>query len=140
MQDYFADALIAAPDIEAYVFDAFSNPGPEMIEERLFPFIEKMQAAHPGVPLIFQRTIRRGNRNFSVPKDEREAAKMAMSDSLMAIAVKKYKDVYYIRPNADDKYICTTVDGVHPGDYGYTLWERSIEKPLQRILRKYGIK
>ncbi|MCH5173128.1 MAG: SGNH/GDSL hydrolase family protein [Bacteroidales bacterium] len=140
MQDYFADALIAAPDVEAFVFDAFSNPDAKMIDERLFRFIEKMQAAHPGVPLIFQRTIRRENRNFSVPKDRNEAAKMAMSDSLMAIAVKKYKDVYYIRPNATDKLVSTTVDGVHPGDYGYTLWERSIEKPLLRILRKYGIR
>ena len=140
MQDYFADALIAAPDVEAYVFDAFSNPNAKMIDERLFRFIEKMQAAHPGVPLIFQRTIRRENRNFALPKDKAEAAKMAMSDSLMAIAVKKYKDVYYIKPNATDKFVSTTVDGVHPGDYGYTLWERSIEKPLVRILRKYGIR
>ena len=31
-------------------------------------------------------------------------------------------------------------DGVHPGDYGYTLWARSIEKPLLKILKKYGIR
>jgi lysophospholipase L1-like esterase len=32
------------------------------------------------------------------------------------------------------------VDGIHPDDYGYYLWSRSIEKPLRKILRKYGIR
>ena len=140
MQDYFADALVAAPDVDAFIFDAFSNPGAELIEERLFGFIEKIQAEHPGVPLIFQSTIYRENRNFAVPKDKREADKMAMADSLMAIAVKKYKDVYYVKPSATAKDFSTTVDGVHPGDYGHVLWACSLEKKALKILRKYGIK
>ena len=47
MQTYFADALADA-DVDAFVFDSFSNPDAAMIKERLFPFIEKLQAAHPG--------------------------------------------------------------------------------------------
>ena len=35
---------------------------------------------------------------------------------------------------------CSTADGIHPNDNGYTLWERSIEKPILKILRKYKIK
>lgn len=34
----------------------------------------------------------------------------------------------------------TSVGGVHPGDYGYTIWARSIEKSICKILKKYGIK
>ena len=140
MQDYFCEALCQAEDVDAFIFDAFSNPNAALINERLFGFIEKLQAAHPGKPLIFQKTIRRASRNFSLSKDKAEAAKMAMSDSLMAIAVKKYKDVYYVVPNADAPDHTTSVDGVHPGDYGQVLWEKSIEKPVLRILRKYGIR
>ncbi len=44
MQPYFADVLCDVK-ADAFVFDAFSNPDAEMIEERLFPFIEKLQAA-----------------------------------------------------------------------------------------------
>ena len=33
-----------------------------------------------------------------------------------------------------------SVDGVHPDNYGYTLWAKSIEKQVLKILRKYGIK
>lgn len=34
----------------------------------------------------------------------------------------------------------TTVDGVHPSDWGYHLWAESVRKPILKILRKYGIR
>ena len=30
--------------------------------------------------------------------------------------------------------------GIHPDNYGYTLWAKSIEKPVLKILKKYGIR
>ena len=139
LQSYFADVLAAA-DVDAFIFDSFSNPSLEQIKERLFPFIEKIQAAHPGKPLIFQRTIYRENRNFNTGTADFEASRIALTDSLMKIACKKYKDVYYIYPNATAKDHETTQDGTHPSDRGYQLWGQSIEKPVKKILRKYGIK
>ncbi len=140
LQSYFADVLCAA-EVDALVFDGFSNPEAPMIEERLFPFIEKIQKAHPGIPLIFQRTIYREYRNFNTDRDRNETVKAAMADSLMKIAVKKYKDVYYVTTTcATSEDHEATVDGIHPSDYGYTLWARSIEKPVKKILRKYGIR
>ena len=139
MQDYFADVLASA-DVDALIFDSFSNPSIEQIKERLFPFIEKLQAAHPGKPLIFQRTIYREWRNFNKKIDQEQAAKIEVADSLMKIACKKYKDVYYIHPNASAPDHETSQDGTHPSDRGYQLWARSIEKPVKRILRKYGIR
>ena len=111
-----------------------------MIEERLFPFIERIQAAHPGKPLIFQQTIYRESRNFCLSASAKESGKQAMADKLMKEAVKKYKDVYFIRTNATNEIHSTSVDGIHPSDYGYTLWAESIRKPVVRILKKYGIK
>ena len=140
LQSYFADVLCAA-DVDAFVFDSFSNPTPEQIEERLFPFIEKVQAAHSGVPMIFQKTIYRESRNFNTGSDKSEGRRMEVVDSLMNIAVKKYPDVYFVTatcataPNHE-----TSVDGTHPSDYGYTLWAESIRKPIMKILKKYGIR
>ncbi len=139
LQSYFAEALCDA-EVDAFLFDTFSNPTPEQMKERLFPFIEKVQAAHPGKPLIFQRTIYRESRNFNQKEAASEEAKMATADSLMKIAVKKYPDVYYIYPKAHSADHNATVDGTHPDNYGYTLWAKSIEKPLLKILRKYGIR
>ena len=139
MQPYFADVLCDA-EVDAFIFDCFSNPNAEMIEERLFPFIEKIQAAHPGKPLIFQQTIYREGRNFNQSTDRKEMEKQEMAARLMAEAVKKYKDVYFIQTNATDKLHSTSVDGTHPSDYGYTIWAESICKPVMKILKKYGIK
>ena len=129
----FADVLVDV-EADAFVFDAFSNPNAKMIEERLFPFIERLQAAHPGKPLIFQQTIRREKRNFDTAVEATESAKQHMADSLMKIAVKRYKDVYYVKPSASTPLQESSVDGIHPDDYGYYCWSRSIEKPLLRIL------
>jgi lysophospholipase L1-like esterase len=137
LQPSFAKALADA-QFDALLLDTFSNPTVQQIKARLFPFIETVQAAHPGVPLIFQRTIYRGNRRFDSKIDATEAERIHVADSLMAIACKQYKDVYYIYPNATDKARESSVDGTHPGDYGYTIWEQSIEKQVLRILRKYG--
>ena len=30
--------------------------------------------------------------------------------------------------------------GLHPDNYGYTLWAQSIEKKVVKILKKYGIR
>ena len=139
MQPYYADVLCAA-DVDALIFDSFSNPGAKMIEERLFPFIEKIQAAHPDIPLIFQQTIYRESRNFRIKNEENESAKQEMAEKLMKEAMKKYKNVYFIKPNATDKNHETSVDGTHPNDYGYTLWAESVEKQILKILKKYGIR
>lgn len=140
MQPYFADVLAAA-DVDAIIFDAFSNPSAEMIEQRLFPFIERIQAAHPDIPLIFQQTIYRESRNFSVVSESYERKKQEMAEKLMAEAVVKYKNVYFVQTNATDEASHdTSVDATHPSDWGYMLWEKSIEKPILKILRKYGIK
>ena len=91
MQPYFADALADAP-VDGFIFDTFSNPTVKQIQERLFPFIERMTAAHPGKPLIFQRTIYRENRNFDTASARKEAERIQYVDSLMAIACARYPD------------------------------------------------
>ena len=139
MQPYFADVLCDA-EVDALVFDAFSNPNAQMIQERLFPFIEQIQKAHPDIPLIFQQTIDREQRNFDQASEKREKAKQEMAEKMMKEACRKYRNVYFIQTNATDALEETSVDGVHPGNHGYTLWAKSIEKPLLKILKKYGIK
>ena len=139
MQPHFAEILCDA-DVDALVFDTFSNPTAEIIQERLFPFIEKIRSAHPDIPLIFQQTIYRERRNFNNQYMERERHKQETAAKLMKEACRKYSNVYFIQTNATDPMHSTSVDGSHPNDFGYTLWAESIEKPLMKILRKHGIR
>ena len=145
MQDAFCNALEDV-DAEAFIFDTFSNPSAQLIRKRLVPFIDRMIAAHPGKPLIFQQTIYRERRNFNMKEDEKEQAKMDMAAKIFKEIKstpegrKKYKDVYFIIPQACPASHEASVDGVHPDNYGYTLWMKSIEKPVLKILKKYGIR
>ena len=139
LQPQFA-AVLAAVEADAFVFDQFSNPSMQEIRERFFPFLETVRAAHPGVPIIFQQTLEREQGSFDTAARARSRERMALADSVMKIAVKRYPDVYYIKPTATDGSHEWTVDGTHPDDYGYYLWSRSIERPLRRILRRYGIR
>ena len=41
---------------------------------------------------------------------------------------------------ASDPSKDTSVDGTHPSDWGYMYWAKSIEKPVLKILKKYGIR
>ena len=137
LQPYFADALLDAEDVDAYVFDAFSNPTPAEVQERLFPFIEKFQARKPGIPLIFIKTLYREKRNFNPAYDEREQSKMDTADSLMKVAVQKYQNVYWIdTTNTVDGTHEWTADGSHPSGYGYYLMAKSLLAPLTEILDK----
>ena len=145
LQDYFCDVLVDV-DADAFVFDAFSNPRAAMIRERLVPFIDRMMAAHPGKPLIFQQTIYREKRNFNQDEDIKEQAKMDMAAAIFKELKstpegrKKYKDVYFIVPDACPASHEASVDGIHPDNYGYTLWAQSVQKPILKILRRYGIR
>ena len=139
LQPHFA-AVLASVEADAFVFDQFSNPSPQEIRERFFPFLETVRAAHPGVPIIFQQTLEREIGRFDTLARVRSREKMALADSVMKVAVKRYPDVYYVKPSASDGSGEWTVDGTHPDDYGYYLWSRSIERPIRRILRRYGIR
>lgn len=145
LQSYFCDVLVDV-DADAFVFDTFSNPSLEMISDRLYTFIDRMVEAHPGVPLIFQQTIRRESRNFNTGSEKFEQDRMdlvvKMFKDLKSTKEgrKKYKDVYLIFPDATAPDNEDSVDGTHPENHGYSLWAQSIEKPVLKILRKYGIR
>ena len=139
LQPYYADALREA-DVDAYIFDSFSNPDAKMIDERLFPYIEKIREKKPDTPIIFISSIWRERNNFDTKSYESEMAKMHVADSLMKIACKKYNDVYFVKSDASTPGHNHQVDGVHPDDYSYELWAKSIRKPIVKILSKYGIK
>ena len=106
MQPYMLDVL-AEVKADAFIFDTFSNPDAELIRERLMPFIDRLIAAHPATPLIFQRTIYRERRSFDTVLDAKERAKAATVEELFAKirTTPKYKDVYLITPDASDAHV-----------------------------------
>ena len=77
LQKEYAHYLADIKDVDAFIFDTFSNPQADVIFANFGEFMDIIRAVHPEVPIIFLQTERREIRNFNVKAEEREAAKQA---------------------------------------------------------------
>ncbi len=140
LQPYFAE-MIAAIDADAIVFDAFSNPDETMIRDRLALFLDIVTKKHQKTPLIFVQTIHRGNSNFSDKIRDREDKKRTAAKELMPVAMKKYKNVFFIEnPLPANLSEDISADGVHPSDLGYYYWAKNLSDQLSKILKIRRVK
>lgn len=138
--DPFFARIAAETRADAFVFDAFSNPSPQQIEERLEGFVRRIRESHPSTPLIFLQTEVRESGNFDLRKRAFEASKREAARKGMERLLERDKNIYFIDPGmelGDDHE--ATVDGVHPTDLGFERMLERIQPQIIRILRKYGI-
>lgn len=141
LQKEYARYLADLKDVDAFIFDTFSNPKAAEINERYNEFVDIVRAAHPGVPMIFLQTERRESRNFNTAVEKSETEKQKAAEEMVKARMKTDKDIYFI--SSEDflgKDHNATVDGSHPSDLGFTYMLQSITPKIQKILKKYGIK
>ena len=140
MEQFFAH-VAADCEADAFLFDSFSNPSAQQINERLDAFVATIRAAHPTTPLIFLQTEVRESRNFDEKIRKFEDDKRAASEAGMEKLLKADRNIYFINPGmplgSDHE---ATVDGVHPSDLGFARMLEEIRPQIVRILKKYGIK
>ena len=91
--------------------------------------------------MIFLQTERREVRNFSVVRENSEAAKQKAAEEKVTARMKIDKDIYFITSEdfLGSEHIATA-DGTHPTDLGFTYMLQSITPKVKKILKKYGIK
>ena len=133
--------IIADTEADAFIFDAFSNPLADEINERFDEFVDIIRESHPDTPLIFLQTERRETRNFNMSIEAREAAKQKAAEDQMRERMKTDRHLYFITSEdfLGHEHIAT-VDGTHPNDLGFTYMLESISPKILKILKKYGIK
>ena len=140
LQKEYAYYLADIKDVDAFIFDTFSNPKADVIYENFDDFVDIVRAAHPEVPMIFLQTERRETRNFSLKREASEAAKQNAAETVVKRRMKKDKHIYFISSEdfLGQEHIAT-VDGVHPTDLGFHYMLESITPKIRKILRKYKI-
>ena len=140
MEDFWAD-IAGDTEADAFLFDTFSNPSPQVIRERLPGFVAKIRESHPDTPLIFLQTVVRETGNFDLKKRDYERRKReAATEELEKIRKAGDRNVYFISPGMvlGDDHEATT-DGVHPTDAGYERIVDALLPQLAKILRKHHI-
>ena len=138
--DTFFARIAAETQADAFVFDVFSNPSPQQIEERLEPFVRRIRESHPATPLIFLQTEVRESGNFDLKKRAFEADKRQAARKGMEKILETDSNIWFIDPGMDlgDDHEAT-VDGVHPTDLGFERMLDTLTPRIAGILRKYGI-
>lgn len=141
LQREYAQMLADIKDVDAFIFDTFSNPSADEIYERFDEFVDIVRAAHPDVPMIFIQTERRETRNFNKDRDAFEAAKQKAAEEKVRARMKKDRHIYFITSEdfLGDGHIATA-DGTHPTDLGFSYMLESISPKIRKILKKYGIR
>ena len=141
LQKEYAYYLADIKDVDAFIFDTFSNPQADVINENFDQFVDVVRAAHPDVPMIFLQTERRETRNFNTNREASEAAKQAAAEAVVKRRMKTDKNIYFL-PSDDflGKEHIATADGTHPTDLGFTYMLDSITPKIKKILKKYKIK
>lgn len=141
LQPEYAAYLADIKDVDAFIFDVFSNPKAEEIYDRFDAFVDIVRKAHPDVPMLFLQTERRETRNFSLAREKFESEKQSAAAKVIRERMKSDKDIYFITSEdfLGHEHIAT-VDGSHPSDLGFTYMLESISPKIRKIFRKYGIR
>ena len=141
LQKEYACYLADIKDVDAFIFDTFSNPKAEVIYENFDKFVDVVRASHPDVPMIFLQTERRETRNFNTKREKAESAKQNAAETVVKRRMKTDRHMYFISSEGflGNEHIAT-VDGIHPTDLGFTYMLEVITPEIRKILKKYGIK
>ena len=141
LQKEYAYYLADIKEVDAFIFDTFSNPKTEEINERFDEFVDIIRAAHPEVPMIFLQTERRETRNFNIKREASEAEKQKAAEDIVRNRMKTDKNMYF---SSSEGFLGTehiaTADGTHPTDLGFTHMLEIISPKIKKILKKYGIR
>lgn len=140
MQPEFAE-LLADTEADAFVFDCFSNPRAETIDERFDTFVDIIRRKHPRTPLIFLQTVVRESGNFNLHLREVEQDKRAAAERQLRERMPLDPNLYFLDPGdllgSDHN---ATVDGTHPTDLGFERMLERLEPAITAILNRYDIR
>lgn len=129
-------ALLVEIDASVYVLDCLPNMSPEMVTERVEPFVAALRVARPDTPIVLVENIiyqtgfllPESRNNYQKKNQELRAAYQRMTD-------KGIQGLHYV---ACDSLLGSdgegTVDGVHPTDLGFMRMADAIEGALRAEL------
>ncbi len=128
MEPEMAD-LLAELDPSVYVLDCVANMTPEMVAERIVPFVEKLHASHPNVPILLAEDSSFRNQ-CPTPKGR------ILREVYQKLTAAGVKNIHFL---ASKDMLGTdtegTVDGCHPNDLGMLRLANAFTQALRSILR-----
>ena len=129
-------ALIAEVDAAAYVLDCLPNMSPEMVTERIEPFVTALRSARPNAPIVLVENIAYQAGAFLPASKssytDKNTALRAAYDRLTGNGVQGLHCVTGETLLGGDGE--ATVDGTHPTDLGFQRMADALEPVLRKAL------
>ncbi|MBI1321122.1 MAG: hypothetical protein GC168_19530 [Candidatus Hydrogenedens sp.] len=136
MEPELAD-LLAELDPAVYVLDCLPNMNPELVRERVAPFVHTLRKAHPDTPILLVENIVYQGAWFHPGPSSHELKNEALREVYAALQAEGVEGLYYL---PGDNYLgndgLATVDGTHPTDLGFFRQADALEPVLRGILEK----
>jgi len=130
--------LLAEVDAAAYVLDCLPNMTPEMVAERVEPFVAVLREARPETPIVLVENIAYQAGAFLPEAKSRYVDKnIALQAAYKRLQEKNVPNLYYVpcEPllGGDGE---ATVDGTHPTDLGFQRMADALEPVLRKALKR----
>jgi len=120
--------LLCEIDASVYVLDPLWNMSPDMVRDRIPPFVRKLRAAHPDTPiLLVEDCTIRGNIPTGMGKVLRDVHKQLQDEGIANLHFLSAEGML----GPDDE---GTVDGCHPTDLGFMYQAEAFAKALRPLL------
>lgn len=130
-----AEILAAVPDPAMYILDFVPNVNEQQIEEQMIPFVEIIERAHPGVPILFPEDPRFPHARFDHKMRHEVDYRNLLTKEKFDILAARYPNLYFL-PSVDfaghDHE--AFVDGIHYTDLGFVRYTNILEPIIRQIL------
>lgn len=129
--------LIAEVEVAAYVLDCLPNMTPELVAERIEPFVKALRSARPGIPIVLVENIVYQAAAFLPAYKNKYAEKnTALRAAHQRLLGEGIERLYFVPCDtllgSDGE---ATVDGVHPTDLGFLRIADALAPVLQKALQ-----
>lgn len=130
-----AEVIAAVPDPGMYVLDFVPNVNEEQIDTLMIPFVEIIEKAHPGIPILFVENPIFPHARF----DRKIAGQMYERNRLMRekydILTTRYPNLHFLPSTDIVGHDCEAfVDAIHFTDLGFIRYADVLEPILRHIL------
>lgn len=130
-----AEVLAAVPDPGMYMLDFVPNVSDEQIDTLMIPFVEIIEAAHPGIPILFAEDPHFPHTRFDKKIADEVSRRNALMQGKYKELTQRYPNLYYV---ASDDFAGhdfeAWVDGIHYTDLGFLRYSDLLEPILRRML------
>ncbi len=130
--------LLAGIDASCFVLDCLPNMTPEMVSERVVPFVNRLWQAHPCTPVILVSTAQHANSWLTdSTRKILEQKNFNLVKAFESLYQSQKSPLYLIRPEdlifPDNE---GTVDGVHLNDLGFVRMAERLAPAIKKALNK----